>query len=125
MPTEQVVEGYRVPDPQADYWSAFRSASDELDRFIASRGQHVSPLVARLKPAEPRATLSKRVLEPVSEQLPKLPLAGDETRLRRYNIAFVLLEQGETLRQRVWSLEGTERTLMLDLHHKKLEQKKN
>ncbi len=34
-------------------------------------------------------------------------------------------EQGETLRQRVWSLEGTERTLMLDLHHKKLEQKKN
>lgn len=97
-PTEQVVEGYRVPDPQPDYWSAFRSASDELDRFIASRGKHVSPLVARLKPPEPRATLSKRVLEAVSEPLPKLPLAGDETRLRRYNIAFVLLDQGETLR---------------------------
>ena len=97
-PTEQVAETYRVPDSQAEYWSAFRSASDELDRFATSRGQHVSPLVARLKPPEPRATLSKRVLEPVSEQLPKLPLAGDETRLRRSNIAFVLLEQGETLR---------------------------
>ena len=97
-PTEQVAEGYRVADPQADYWSAFRAASDELDRFVTSRGQHVSPLVARLKPPEPRATLSKRVLEPVSEQLPKLPLAGDEMRLRRFNIAFVLLERGETLR---------------------------
>lgn len=97
-PTEQVAETYRVHDPQAEYWSAFRSASNELDRFVTSRGQHVSPLVARLKPPEPRATLSKRVLEPVSEQLPKLPLVGDETRLRRSNIAFVLLEQGETLR---------------------------
>ena len=97
-PTEQVAEAYRVPDPQAEYWSAFRLASNELDRFVTSRGQHVSPLVARLKPAVPRATLSKRVLEPVSERLPKLPLAGDETRMRRSNIAFVLLEQGETLR---------------------------
>ena len=97
-PTEQVAEAYRVPDPQAEYWSAFRSASDELDRFVTSRGQHVSPLIARLKSPDPRATLSKRVLEAVSEQLPKLPLAGDETRLRRSNIAFVLLEQGETLR---------------------------
>lgn len=96
-PTEQVAEAYRVPDPQAEYWSAFRAASDELDRFVTSHGQHVSPLVARLKPPEPRATLSKRVLEPVSEQLPKLPLAGDETRLRRSNIAFVLLEKEETL----------------------------
>ncbi len=32
-------------------------------------------------------------------------------------------EKGETLRQRVWFLEGTERTLMLDVHHKKLEAK--
>lgn len=97
-PTEQVVAINRLPDPQAEYWSAFRLASDELDRFVTSRGQHVSSLVARLKPPEPRATLSKRVLEPVSEQLPKLPLASDETRLRRSNTAFVLLEQGETLR---------------------------
>jgi hypothetical protein len=97
-PTEQVAEAYRVPDPQAEYWSAFRLASDEMDRFVASRGQYVSPLIARRKPPEPRATLSKRVLEPISEQLPKLPLAGDETRLRRSNVAFVLLEQGETLR---------------------------
>lgn len=98
VPTEQVPEAYRVPDPQAEYWSAFRSASDELDRFVAARGQHVSPLVARLKPPEPRGTLSKRVLEPVADQLPKLPLAGEESRLRRYNIAFVQLEQGESLR---------------------------
>ncbi len=97
-PTGQVAEPYRVSDPQADYWSAFRSASEELDRFVTSHGQHVSPLVARLKPPEPRATLSKRVLEPVSDQLPNLPLAGDETRLRRLNTAFVLLEQGEALR---------------------------
>lgn len=100
-PNEQVAETYRVPDPQAEYWSAFRSASDELDQFATSRGQHVSPLVARLKPPEPRATLSKRVLEPVGEQLPKLPLAGDEMRLRRSNIAFVLMEQGEILRASV------------------------
>lgn len=97
-PTEQVAETYRVPDPQDDYWSAFRLASEELDRFVTSRGQHLSPLVAKLQPAEPRATLSKRVLEPVSMAIPKLPLPGEETRLRRYNIAFVVLEAGETLR---------------------------
>lgn len=96
-PTDQVAETYRVPDPQEEYWSAFRSASDELDRFVASRGQHLSPLVAKLTPPEPRATLSKRVLEPIGAAIPKLPLAGDETRLRRNNIAFVLLDQGETL----------------------------
>lgn len=104
-PSDQVAETYRVPDPQEEYWSAFRSASDELDRFVASRGQYLSPLVAKLKPPEPRATLSKRVLEPVEvEKLngvtptARLPLAGDETRLRRNNVAFVLLEQSETLR---------------------------
>lgn len=98
VPTEKVAETYRVPDRQEDYWSAFRLASDELDRFATSRGQHLSPLVAKRKPAEPRATLSKRALEPVGKAVPKLPLPGEETRLRRYNIAFVVLEAGETLR---------------------------
>ena len=32
-------------------------------------------------------------------------------------------EPDGTLRQRVWSLEGTERTLMLDVHHRKVEPK--
>lgn len=32
-------------------------------------------------------------------------------------------ENDETLRQRVWTLDGAERTLMLDVHHKKLEPK--
>lgn len=97
-PNEQVAETYRVPDPQAEYWSAFRLASDELDRFVTSHGQHLSPLVAKRKPPEPRATLSKRVLEPVGTTIPKLPLPGEETRLRRYNVLFVVLEQGEMLR---------------------------
>ena len=100
-PNEQVPEAYRVPDPQADYWSAFRQASDELDRFVDSRGKYHSPLVAKLTPPEPRATLSKRVLEPISTAMPKLPLVGEETRLRRSNTAFVLLEEGETLRMNV------------------------
>lgn len=34
-------------------------------------------------------------------------------------------EKDETLRQRVWSLQGTDRTLMLDVHHKKLKPKGN
>jgi hypothetical protein len=34
-------------------------------------------------------------------------------------------EQDGTLRHRVWSRKGTERTLMLDVHHRKLEPKKN
>lgn len=34
-------------------------------------------------------------------------------------------EGDETLRYRDWSLEGSERTLILDLHHKKLEPKKD
>jgi hypothetical protein len=34
-------------------------------------------------------------------------------------------EQDGTLRHRVWSLEGAERTLMLDVHHKELEPKKD
>jgi len=34
-------------------------------------------------------------------------------------------EQEGTLRHRVWSLKGTERTLMLDVHHKELEPKKD
>lgn len=97
-PNEQTPEAYRVPDPQEEYWSAFRQACDEHDRFVESRGKYQSPLVAKLLPTEPRATLSKRVLEPVGSAAPKLPLAGEETRLRRSNIAFVLLEKGETLR---------------------------
>jgi hypothetical protein len=32
-------------------------------------------------------------------------------------------EQDGTLRHRVWSLNGTERKLMLDVHHKELEPK--
>lgn len=98
VPSDQIAETYRVPDPQSDYWSAFRAAGDELNRWQAARGQYLSPLVAKLKPVEPRATLSKRVLEPFGKTHPQLPLAGDETRLRRNNTAFVLLEQGETLR---------------------------
>ena len=34
-------------------------------------------------------------------------------------------ERDGALRQRVWSLKGTERTLLLDVHHKKLEPKKD
>ena len=34
-------------------------------------------------------------------------------------------EKDGTLRDRVWSLEGTDRKLMLDVHHKKVEPKKN
>ena len=34
-------------------------------------------------------------------------------------------EQDKTLRHRVWSLQGTERTLTLDVHHKKLEPKRD
>ena len=34
-------------------------------------------------------------------------------------------ERDGTLRHRVWSLQGTERTLMLDVHHRKLEPKKD
>ena len=34
-------------------------------------------------------------------------------------------EKDGTLRDRVWSLEGTERTLRLDVLHKKLERKKD
>ena len=33
------------------------------------------------------------------------------------------LEEDGTLRSRVWSLEGTERTLVLDAHHEELEPK--
>ncbi|HLQ44738.1 MAG TPA: hypothetical protein VK137_08425, partial [Planctomycetaceae bacterium] len=91
-------------DPQEQYWSAFRLASDELDRFAESAGQFVSPLVAKLEKPASRITLSKRVLEPVVEKLPKLPLAGKETHLRRYNIAFVLLDKGEVLRLSVRGL---------------------
>lgn len=34
-------------------------------------------------------------------------------------------EQDGTLRHRLWSVKGTERTLTLDVHHKKLEPKKD
>ena len=100
-PNEQTPEAYRVPGPQEGYWSGFRSASDELTRFQEARGKYLSPLVAKLVPPEARATLSTRVLEPIDSAIPKLPLAGEETRLRRSNTAFVILEAGETLRMSV------------------------
>jgi hypothetical protein len=109
-PTEQVAASSRVPDLQAEYWSAFRVANDELNRFVASNGQHVSPLVRRLKATETRLTLSRRVLEPISQALPKLPLSGDETRLRRSNTAFVLLQQGEMLRLSARSVAASQQT---------------
>ncbi len=34
-------------------------------------------------------------------------------------------EKDGTLHDRVWSIDGAKRTLMLDVHHKKLEPKKN
>ena len=98
VPQDQVPEGYRVPDPQEQYWSAFQSACGELDRFSQSSRKYVSPLLRKLEPTESRATTSKRVLTAVSQTVPKLPLPGDETQLRRFNISFVLLDQGETLR---------------------------
>ena len=60
-------------------------------------GRHVSPLLSKLVKPETRATSSKRMLMPVSHSVPKLPLPGEETHLRRYNISFVLLDQGEAL----------------------------
>lgn len=97
-PNEQVPENYRVPDPQDQYWDAFQSASSELDQFIQRGGRYVSPLLSKLEKVDSRATTAKRVLLPVSHTIPKLPLPGEETHLRRYNISFVLLDQGETLR---------------------------
>lgn len=105
VPNDQVAETYRVADPQEQYWSAFRSASDELSRFAAGRSNYLSPLVAQLKPPEARATLSKRILEPVGTVVPSLPLAGEETRLRRANTAFVLLKDDETLRLSVQGIQ--------------------
>ena len=43
-----------------------------------------------------------------------------ETRVVRFDF-----EKDGPLRQRVWSLKGTERTLLLDVHHKKMEAKKD
>ncbi|MCX7421566.1 MAG: hypothetical protein NT013_18750 [Planctomycetia bacterium] len=97
-PNEQVPENYRVSDPQDDYWAAFRSASSELDHYAQSGGKYVSPLLSKLEKVDSRATTAKRVLIPVSHSVAKLPLPGEETHLRRYNISFVLLDQGETLR---------------------------
>ncbi len=95
---DQVPENYRVPDPQDQYWAAFQAANNELDLFVQTGGKHVSPLLSKLEKVEGRATTSKRVLIPVSHSVPKLPLPGEETHQRRYNISFVLLDQGETLR---------------------------
>lgn len=97
-PNDQVPENYRVPDPQDQYWTAFKTANGELDRFVQSGGRHISPLLSKLEKVESRATTSKRVLIPVSRSVVKLPLPGEETHLRRYNISFVVLDQGETLR---------------------------
>ncbi len=100
-PADRVPEGYRVPDPQPQYWSSFREASDELDRFVALGSSYRSPLEAKFVPSDRTVSLTKRVLEPVSATPPRLPLAGEEIHLRRYNIAFVLLSENETLRFRV------------------------
>lgn len=47
---------------------------------------------------------------------------GDRVVLHVVRLDF---EQDGTLRHRVWSVEGAERTLRLDVHHRKLEPKKN
>ncbi|MDB5351791.1 MAG: putative transposase [Planctomycetota bacterium] len=55
----------------------------------------------------------------------QLDLKGDEgDRVVRHVVRFDFEKDG-TLRHRVWSLKGTDRTLMLDVHHKKLEPKKD
>jgi hypothetical protein len=110
-PNENISEAYRVSDPQVQYWLAFRSATAELDRFMATQGRHVSHLVAQRTPQESRVTLAKRVLQPISFEEPRLPLPGDESHLRRYNIAFVQLAEGEVLRLRATSLRTSKQML--------------
>ncbi len=110
-PNEKISEVYRLPDPQEQYWPAFRSATSELDRFVATQGHHVSRLVAQRKPQEGRVTLSKRVLQPISFEKPKQPLLGEESHLHRYNIAFVQLTEGEVLRLRVTSVRTSKQML--------------
>ena len=106
VPTEQVPQEYRVPDPQPEYWSAFREASRELDRFMASRDNYNSPLVEKFVPAEQRLTIKKRLLDPVmleptaSAVAARSPNLDQEYSLYRYNVVFVSLKAGETLRLR-------------------------
>lgn len=105
-----IPETYRVADPQPEFWSAIRRASAELDRWQVSRGQYVSPLRKELVLPDARATLAKRVLEPVSQPLPRLPLEGRETQLRRANSLLMLLERGERLRVQVRGVPVSKQT---------------
>lgn len=109
-PNEQVPENYRVSDPQDQYWAAFLAATRELDQFVQREGKYVSPILSKLERVENRTTTAKRVLLPVSRSIPRLPLPGEETPLRRYNISFVLLDSGETLRLNARGLSLSKQT---------------
>ena len=111
VPNEQVVPSFRLQEPQERYWSAFRLANDELDRFTASQRLRVSPLVEQRKASEARFTMSRRVLEPISADVPNLPLPGEETHLRRLNLIYVLLDKGETLQIKGSSKQINQQTL--------------
>lgn len=100
-----VPAGYQLSEPRPRYWAAFRTASDELQRFHESNGNYVSPLVNLWKSPTLKATLTKRILEPVFSKPPRFPLAGPETQLRRQNTAFVNAAQGDSLRLRVRGLK--------------------
>jgi hypothetical protein len=51
---------------------------------------------------------------------PQLDLRGYEGDRRVQNVVRLDFEKDGAVRQRVWSVKGAERTLMLDVHHKKL-----
>lgn len=106
--SEEVPSSFRLTEPQDRYWSAFQLASRELDQWRATNGRHVSPLVAQRKAVEPRFTMTRRVLQPLFETLPTLPLPGEETHLRRLNLIYVLLDEGETLRIHAVARQGTQ-----------------
>lgn len=62
------------------------------------------------------------VLDGGALQLDLKGYEGDRVVLYAVRLDF---EKDGTLHHRVWSLQGTERTLLLDVHHKKLEPKKD
>lgn len=66
------------------------------------------------------------MLEGGALQLNLTSYEGDqeEGRAAQHVVRFDFEKDG-TLRDRVWTLKGTERTLMLDVHHKKLEPNKD
>jgi hypothetical protein len=51
----------------------------------------------------------------------QLELTGYEADRVVRHIVHLEVDQGGTLRHRVWSLEGTERAVVLDIHHRKLD----